>query len=45
MAFIAYALLDEIEDHERNRAFTLHKSILRDKCNPFDLSDFNFKKL
>jgi len=45
MAFIAYALLDEIEDHERNRAFTLHKSVLRDKCYPFDLSDFNFKKL
>ncbi|CAI6359977.1 unnamed protein product [Macrosiphum euphorbiae] len=28
--------------HQR---FTLHKRILRDSYNPFDLSDFNFKKL
>jgi len=45
MAFLAYALLDEIEDRERNKAFTLHKYVLRDKCNSFDLSDFNFEKL
>lgn len=42
MAFLASASLDEMEDYQRNRAFTLHKSILRDKCNPFNLSDFIF---
>lgn len=46
MALLGHILIaEEYVNQMAHQRFTLHKRILRDSYNPFDLSDFNFKKL